>query len=373
MLERRVSILGGGLAGLVTAIHLSRQGISCLLYEKNRYPFHRVCGEYISNEVVPYLRSLGIYPEALGPSTINRFQLTSINGGHAELELDLGGFGISRFAFDEHLYRQAQQLGVEFLLETEVTDVQYNGKHFTIATDHGSQEADIVVGTFGKRSRLDKQLTRGFMQRHSPYMGVKYHIRLPGFPNNLIALHNFQDGYCGISRIEKDTVNLCYLTHRNNVKKFGSIKAMEEAVLFRNPFIRKIFDDAEFLFQKPETINEISFETKSPLEHHILMAGDAAGMITPLCGNGMAMAIHGAKILSEHVLRHCTDPHYTQTQMERDYADAWKKQFAARLWAGRHIQRLFGKVSTSNLAVQLASHAAPVARLLMKRTHGKPF
>jgi len=30
-----------------------------------------------------------------------------------------------------------------------------------------------------------------------------------------------------------------------------------------------------------------------------LMIGDTAGLIHPLCGNGMAMAIHSAKIASE--------------------------------------------------------------------------
>ena len=52
------------------------------------------------------------------------------------------------------------------------------------------------------------------------------------------------------------------------------------------------------LFEKPEVINEITFEKQDPVSNHILMCGDAAGMITPLCGNGMAMAIHSAKILS---------------------------------------------------------------------------
>ena len=373
MLERRVTILGGGLAGLVTAIHLARQGVLSRVIEKQRYPFHRVCGEYISNEVVPYLKSLEVFPEMLRPSAISQFQLTSVNGANAEIPLDLGGFGVSRYTLDHYLYQQASNLGVTFLLDTEVTDVLFEGEQFNIETNNGTQEADIVVGSFGKRSMIDKQLNRSFMQHHSPYVGVKYHIDLPRFPNNLIALHNFQDGYCGISRVEGTTVNLCYLTHRKNLKSFGSIRAMEEAVLFRNPFIRKIFEDAEFLFQKPETINEISFETKSPVDHHILMAGDAAGMIAPLCGNGMALAIHAAKLVSGHILKFCLDDSYTREQLEREYTVAWNSHFAARLWAGRQIQRLFGDAWTSNLAVQLARSVGPVARFLVKRTHGKPF
>ena len=55
-----VIIIGGGLAGLTNAIHLSKLGKKVLLIEKNEYPKHKVCGEYISNEVLPYLEFLGL-------------------------------------------------------------------------------------------------------------------------------------------------------------------------------------------------------------------------------------------------------------------------------------------------------------------------
>ena len=373
MQEKKIYIVGGGLAGLITSIHLTRKGVHCTLIEKKVFPFHRVCGEYISNEVVPYLKSLDVYPDSLRPSQISKLHLTSVNGKIAEMPLDLGGFGISRYHFDYFLFQKAKQLGVEFLLDTEVEKISYAEEQFALKTRDTALSADIVIGAFGKRSKLDVQLQRSFIQKRSPYVGVKYHIRLDEFDNKLIALHNFKDGYCGISRVEDDLINLCYLTHRNNIKAYGNLRLMEQAVLFQNPFLKKIFSEAEFVFDKPETINEISFETKTPVENHILMSGDAAGMITPLCGNGMAMAIHSAKILSEHLLRYCRDSSYSRDQLETEYSSAWREQFAKRLWAGKQIQKLFGNVHASNLAVLLANHAKPVSRFLLRQTHGDPF
>lgn len=373
MTNKKTAIVGGGLAGLITAIHLSRAGVPCVVFEKRSYPFHRVCGEYISNEVVPYLTSLGVYPEALGPSRIDRFQLTSVNGKSALLSLDLGGFGISRYQFDYFLYQQARGSGVEFHLDSEVEEILFQNETFAMKANGKEYEADVVVGCFGKRSKLDIQLERSFIQKRSPYVGVKYHIRLRDFPEDLIALHNFKDGYCGISHVENNVMNLCYLTHRNNLKVHGSLPAMEKEVLQRNPFLKEIFHQAEFLFDKPEVINEISFETKGPVEQHVLMTGDAAGMIAPLCGNGMAMAIHSAKILSEHILRYCSQSAYTRDQLEEGYAASWEKLFASRLRAGRLIQRLFGDEWTSNLAVGIARNSKPIANFLMSQTHGQPF
>jgi flavin-dependent dehydrogenase len=332
-----------------------------------------VCGEYVSNETLPFLKSSGLFPEALNPIFINHFQLTSVHGKSSNLELDLGGFGVSRYAFDNFLFESAKNEGVNFLLNTEVESLHFANDQFIVKTNHQELAVPLVVGSFGKRSKLDANLNRPFFKKRSPYVGIKYHART-NHPSNLIALHNFRGGYCGINNIENNNTNICYLTHRDNVKKFKSLKEMEKNVLFENPHLRKVFNEAEFLFDKPETINEISFETKEPVLNHVLMAGDAAGMIAPLCGNGMAMAIHSAKILSETIKKHWNSQSFNRDLLEQEYSSRWKKEFASRLWVGRQLQnKLFGNPITSNLAVNLAIYSKPVARLIIKKTHGSVF
>jgi flavin-dependent dehydrogenase len=366
-----IIIIGGGLAGLVSANYMAEKGLSVTLIEKKSYPFHRVCGEYISNETIPFLRQHNLFPEEFKVPSINRFQLTSVNGRSALLPLDLGGFGISRYAFDHFLYKKALAKGVTFLLNTEVENVLFDGNSFSIKANQTELSADLVIGCFGKRSKLDVTMKRPFIQKRSPYAGVKYHIRTE-HPADLISLHNFKDGYCGMSQVEDGKFTLCYLTHRNNLKKYGSIKAMEEEVLFKNPFLKSVFQNSEFLYERPEVINEISFATKTPIENHVLMTGDAAGMITPLCGNGMAMAIHSAKIISEVVIEY-SKGNLTREELEKTYSQKWHSLFARRLWAGRQIQRLFGDEWTSNLAVNLMRKSKPVAAFIIKKTHGIPF
>lgn len=371
MIAKRIFIIGGGLGGLITAIQLSRAGIACTVIEKNEYPFHRVCGEFISNEALPFLSANGLLPEISLPQ-ITKFKLSTTIGREAELKLDLGGFGISRYCFDNYLYELAKSDGVEFFLNSQVDEISFQGDGFILKANGKQFEADYIIGAFGKRSKLDAQLNRSFMKKRSPYLGIKYHIRTD-FPDDLIALHNFQGGYCGISRVENSITNLCYLANRDDFRKYGDISAYEHELLYKNPLLKYIFLNSDFLFEKPLVINEISFESKKPVEQHILMVGDAAGMIAPLCGNGMAMAIHGGKILSDSIIEFYKNSYLTRKKLETDYRKKWQHQFASRIWRGRQLQKLFGSHALSNLAVNLALHFNPISSVLVKSSHGKPF
>jgi flavin-dependent dehydrogenase len=369
-LEKKVIIIGGGLSGLITSIELARYGIHCTVIEKNKYPFHRVCGEYVSNETLPFLKKHNLLPDIPLPQ-ISKFNLSSVSGKSANLNLDLGGFGISRYCFDNFLFENAKSYGVNFLLGTSAEEIAIHKDKFEIKTAGNNLEADFVVGTFGKRSKIDVQLSRTFAIRRSPYMAIKYHIRTD-HPENMISLHNFPGGYCGISRVEGGVTNLCYLANRDQFKEIGNIPEFERVVLCKNPLLQYIFNNSSFIFDRPLVTNEISFAAKSPVENHILMAGDAAGTIAPLCGNGMAMAIHSAKLLSEVLSQALSGP-TTRQRLEVVYTKLWKKNFAKRIWFGRQLQKLFGNRLMSNVCVNLSLNFRPIASTLVKHSHGKPF
>jgi len=368
-----VIIIGGGLAGLVNAVLLSRAGLQITLIEKKNYPHHKVCGEYISNEVAPFLRRHNLYPASPEPASIHRFMLTSVSGKSSFMPLDLGAFGISRYALDHFFYQKALEAGAEVITQTAVQNVEFRSESFELTLPQNKKyRSRLVIGAFGKRSRLDKQLQRKFTTQRSPYIGVKYHLKTD-FPDDLIALHNFRGGYCGISRVEDGRYNMCYLGSRKDLRRYGSIEAMEKAVLWENPHLKKLFAESDFLFEKPEVINEISFAPKQPVEQHILMSGDTAGLITPLCGNGMAMAIHSAKILSDLIIQYYRPGSFPRQQLENTYTRAWKQLFARRLQVGRNVQRLFGSALVSELGVGLVGSSPLLARQIMKRTHGHVF
>lgn len=371
--EYDVAIAGGGLAGLAAAIGLQKKGHRVVLLEKESYPFHKVCGEYISRESWNFLQSLGLPLTAWHLPLIDTLQLTAPNGKLFQTSLPLGGFGLSRYKLDSALAALAKAAGVHLLERAKVDSIaQRDG--FIISSGGHQIKASVCLAAYGKRSNLDVKWKRSFLQdqRLNNFVGVKYHVKM-SWPENLVGLHNFENGYCGISRIEEDRCCLCYMTKAENLKRSGnSIARMEEQVLFRNPHLKKIFASAVVEPGFPVTISQISFAPKTKLEDGVLMLGDTAGMITPLCGNGMSIALHTARMVTVLVDAFLTNT-LSRKQMENSYAQQWQQAFASRLRTGRVLQWFFGHEMVSNLFVAAFRRAPFLARPVIKLTHGEPF
>jgi flavin-dependent dehydrogenase len=371
-----VAIIGGGLAGLALSIQCARTGYNTIVFEREKYPFHKVCGEYISLESWNFLEELGVPLSDMNLPVIRNLMVSAPNGKYIESPLPLGGFGISRYTIDQLLANLARDEGVTLLEGTKVSDVIYRNNSFIIFSSRGELEAAVAAGAYGKRGNLDvkwkRQFTRVKPNKLNHHVGVKYHVRFPQ-PADLISLHNFENGYCGISQIEDNKCCLCYLTTAGNLRRsHNDIATMEKNILMKNPFLEKIFSGAEFLYEEPLTISRISFNKKTQVENHVLMIGDTAGMITPLCGNGMSMALHSSKLAYEEIIGFMRKK-VNRFEMEQQYTQQWEKQFGRRMQAVRLIQNFFGSPYLSNFLISSVKPFPRFMSYLIRQTHGKTF
>jgi flavin-dependent dehydrogenase len=371
-----IGIIGGGLAGLSLALLAADAGYSVVVFEKETYPFHKVCGEYISLESYDFLMLLGLPLPDWDLPVIKKLQVSDMNGKLYNFQLDLGGFGISRYTIDNALYQLALQKGIKVYAGEKVNALSFENNVQTIETNKRSTHVTVAAGAYGKRSNLDVKWKRSFIEKKpnklNNYIGVKYHVHT-SFSKDVIALHNFKNGYCGISAIEDDKYCLCYLTNAENLAiNNNSVAEMQQNVLYKNPLLKNIFTKSEFLYNAPEIISQVSFQSKTQVEGHVLLTGDAAGMITPLCGNGMSMAMHSAKLVFNEIndfLRH----KISRQEMETNYTVNWRKKFALRLSTGRAIQKLMGNETSTSLMLKLLHTFPFLSKTLIRSTHGKPF
>jgi flavin-dependent dehydrogenase len=363
-----VLIIGGGLAGLSLSIDLARRGYHVAVVEKGNYPRHKVCGEYVSKESRRYL--LEICPELkhVQSPVINKFLMSSGNKTF-RTDLQQGGFGISRYLLEKLLFNEAKIKGVEFFINAAVKKVLENKatRDYSVFVEDRILRAKLVCNSAGRKSAITVNNERG----RTNYVGVKYHIKQQR-NENLIEIHNFKGGYCGISSIEENKSCLCYIINSDQIKQQGSIKAVEENILSKNPQLENIFKHSEFLFEKPVTISGIDFRIKKTERDGILHLGDSAGTIAPVTGNGMSMALRSAFRLSELV-----DGYFKQNKMKEqlfaEYDNYWKTNFSRRVYLSRYFQKLSEYPALSKSTIAIFNSIPGLAHLAIRQTYGKPF
>ncbi len=368
------AIIGGGVSGLCLSIQLAMAGHSVVLFEKNEYPIHKVCGEYISMESWDFLVRLGLPLGEMNLPVIDQLGISSASGFMLNHTLKMGGFGISRYTLDETLSQIAREKGVMLLTNCRVSGlVDLPAGLHSIQTSKGEYTSRVVCGSFGKYTPAFLQDIHAKKKAdYTNYIGVKYHIKTD-LAHNRIELHNFENGYCGISKVDQGWYCLCYLTTAANLLKHNkNIKTLEESVLYRNPFLKRYFTQSEFVYEDPLVISNIHFHEKQSHQDGIFLLGDTAGTITPLCGNGMSMGMRASVLLGNEIENFLNNKQSKQQTLD-NYQRSWTMHFGARIKTGYYLQNLFGKNITTALALRFLSNFPGVTSKLVSLTHGQRF
>src|SRR5882757_4568392 len=134
-------------------------------------------------------------------------------------------------------------------------------------------------------------------------MGLKAHFR-GSLPAGQIYLYTFPGGYCGMSAIENGLINVCLLVRQDIFQSASqpSPTSVNQFILWmsqQNPALGKWLSGAERVHESWLSISQIPFVSKQVVVNDVLMAGDSAGLIAPVAGDGMGMALQAGLIASE--------------------------------------------------------------------------
>jgi flavin-dependent dehydrogenase len=342
-----VVVVGGGLAGCSAALSLALSGRSVALYEAKTYPHDKVCGEFLSPESEHYLSRLGVLPaiEQYQPTRISRARIVAPSGIAWSGTFRGAGLGISRRTLDAALAAQARSAGVALYEGAPVSDVSgslTDGFLIRARTPDGVHEvrARAVVGAYGKRGSLDRTLDRDSRQVRTPFVGLKAHFS-GSTPGACVDLYPFPGGYCGLSEVEARRVNACLLVRQDVfLRAAGQPADVERFVAWMARQNRSLGDwlqRAQRISPEWLSISQVSFAQKRAVERDVLMAGDTAGLIAPLAGDGMSMALHGGLLAADWLGRFLRGDADADA-VRRGYAADWRRAFTGRLRLGRLLQ-----------------------------------
>lgn len=366
-------VIGGGLAGCSMALQLARQDHEVLLLEKSTYPRHKLCGEFLSPEAQSSLRGLGVLDAVreAGAASINHAQMTGPRGTVSEHSLPGTALGLSRYRLDALLFRHACDAGVEGHPGTRATAVHGSlDEGFAVTTDGPTVEGRLVIGAYGRRGVLDRTLERPFLQESSPYVAFKAHFVGSSTASAPIELHAAPGGYCGIGPIEQDHLNVCWIGRIDALQAAGGTPtAMLNETLRQNPVLDERMQSLSRVSERFEAVSQIPLMPKSRFVGDVCMVGDAAGMIAPLCGDGMAMALDAAALaapLCDDVLADRRSP----DAFRAAYRRRWTRRFGRRMRLGRWVHAAAFRPTLTTTLLKSCTFLPPLARWLIRSTRG---
>jgi len=354
-----VAIIGAGPAGSTLAALLAGRGASVTVYDRDVFPRDKLCGEFLSYDALPVLEPLGVIAEIdrAGAPHIERCRVVGAKRTY-ELALPHPARGVSRLFLDDLLLRTAVQRGAKRADGVTVASLE-------------ELDAKIVAGAWGRWGRFDQQLHRGFVTDHSHRnFGFKRHYRNTehGTRNTEhIDLYSFTKGYLGVNAIEGALTNICGLVHASRLSGHkGKWDAFIETIRREHPRLEELYAQHESAQDGYLSSEPVIFRSRSAVEGGVFMIGDASGVIDPLTGNGMAMAIQSALLVAPMLLRLLETP-ARRGAIEDEYRRAHRAMFTPRIAWSRRTASLLSRPRLLDAA--LATTRWPrIGELLLRRT-----
>jgi flavin-dependent dehydrogenase len=329
-----VVVIGAGPAGSAAAGRLARRGRRVLVLEKERFPRRKVCGEFLSAEAVEQLGALGLREEIDSQAETIREGVLSVPGGaDIAFRLPAAARGISRERLDARLAERARELGAEIRFGARVRGVEASRSGFRVRFSEGPRgeevEARAVVAAWGRWDAMDREWKREGSGRGRRFLAwSRGYEPSDGLAGNVL-LYVFPGGYCGLSRIEGGGVHLAGIIEDARRKRlppgWDAVVAHARA---SNPALDRALDgltpSSDFRGAGP-----VYLAAKPPVEGSVLMVGDAAGVLDPFSGQGIACALSSG-ILAAQTLEAAFAGRVPIDRAARLYAAAWKHRFRSR-------------------------------------------
>ena len=365
-----VIVIGAGPAGSATAIHLTSRGYEVLLLEKHFYPTHKLCGEFLSGESRRNLLGLGLL-EAVseaGARPVTQMLFSAADGSRFSWRLPTPGFGISRYTFDHLLMIRAVAAGVTVRQGLSAKSIEGSLRAgFEVRTETESFTSRVVVGAFGKRSLLDRKLERAFLHEARPIVAFKAHFASAD-PDGQVELHAFDGGYCGICPAGPDAINACWLSSDEKLRRAGGDPdRLLQVIMAENGLIGARLEGLERISSSYLATGQIHVRRKLPHEREVLMVGDAAGMIAPMCGEGMSMALRSAEMVVPLIDRHLRG-RLSGEGLLKAYGRRWALEFRARMYVGYWLHQGFGNPRAALIGLRTVKTLPGLANLLFRST-----
>ena len=315
-----VAVAGAGPAGTSVAIHLALQGARILLIEEKKFPRAKLCGEFISPECLTHFKRLGVMEQMTAAGGVSLCETVFYSRWGRRLAVPSewlksgdNALGLSRSEMDHQLLERARRVGVEVLEESHASQLVREGemvRGVSVKTGEVTRDyhALLTVDATGRTRALARHLDPPRANRRKnlkPLVAFKAHLENAQVAAGACEIYFYKRGYGGLSGVEGNLSNLCFIVAANDVRRYGSDPELVlREVVMKNSRAAQTLACARA--RSPWlSVSLESFGRRTLVPAAGLMTvGDAAAFIDPFTGSGMLMALESGQVAAETITQH---------------------------------------------------------------------
>ena len=349
--EYDLIVVGAGPAGAACAVTAARAGSSVLLLEKDRFPRHKVCGEFVSPESLRLLDWLLQDTLFRDKPEINSSRVFS---GKKIVTLPISpcARSIPRYDLDMALVEAARNSGVTAKEGVTVCEVSCEDT-FRVETKMATFTARAVVNATGRWSQITQYPAQG-----EKWIGVKAHFHEDNPPPS-VDLYFFDGGYCGVQPVGQNAVNACAMVRSDTARSLEEVFKRQFDLYRRSRHWHPLFPaitTSPLCFRKPQTESD-----------GMLLAGDSASFIDPFAGDGISLALHSGTLAAQS-LQQFLSGKASLAQARDDYRKSYTRRFAPVFRNAARVRMALSSPTLIRSILLSLAGMPPISQIVVKGT-----
>ena len=358
-----VVIVGGGPAGAMAAIILARAGLTVRIFDRARFPRPKLCGDTLNpggcRTIAAHLPLTTLVKQA---RPISGMLLTGPGGVgvRGRYRHGVSGYAIERRALDEWLLARAMAAGARVEQDTLVDEAIVGADRVTgVRIRCGSQLRDhrarLVIAADGRHSRLAFRLGLARHPRQPRRWAIGAYFEHVGQLSDTGEMHVRCGHYIGVAPLPGGIANACLVVpHATGDPAWDDAVTKLTSMLAADPELGPRFAHARMM-GAPSVLGPMAVDVPVPGAPGLLLAGDAAGFIDPITGDGLTFALRGSVLAANVALDVLAGRLAVDRSVARLAADR-RRAFAAKWRFNRSLRRLVA----SPRAIESAAVAARI-------------
>jgi geranylgeranyl reductase family protein len=376
-----VLVVGAGPAGTVAARQLAAAGARVRIVDRATFPRDKLCGDTLNPGCLAMLDRLDpLLAARIRARALAVTGMTITGPGGVTVRADypsgLSGAALTRRELDQWLLEGAVDAGAGFDADVTVHRPELSedsSRVRGVQTKCGRHEytlrARVLIAADGRTSRLAATLGLSrFVQKPRRWAYGAYFAGVGGMSSHG-EMHVRGDGYVGVAPLPGGLANVCVVRERPNLTAGEPAASVIANAIAADPALRARFADARRV-SDISVLGPLAVESAAAGCAGMLLAGDAAGFVDPMTGDGLRFAIRGGELAAQAALKELETgvPAHTDllASRTREFADKWRVNRALRSLVGSRralmcaavvarawptpVQRLVGIAGDVNLA-----------------------